>query len=336
MKTFGLDQTLDIAAVGAGPAALVLLHAAKQAGLRAIAIDKGPVCGALVKHPTYMRWFSTAENLELAGFPLLINEKNPTRREYLKYCRAFTKYFGLEIVTYREVTAVTREDDLFHVHARDIYGREYRWRARNVVMGTGFYDSPRPLGVPGEDLRKVSHRFTEAHFYSDHDVMIVGAGSSAAEVALELWREGARVTVVMRGERFHTKYWIEPDIENRIKEGSIVCYRNAELVEIRPDDVVLRDADRRTVTAPNDFVLAMTGYQPDTTLLESVGVDVDRATGKPYLTEDYETNIEGVYVLGTLCAGCESNVIFIENSREHGPAIVNHILKKRAAVNVPK
>ncbi len=336
MKSPHLGETLDVVAVGAGPAALVLLHSAKQVGLSAIAIDKGPVCGALVKHPTYMRWFSTAENLELAGFPLLVSEKNPTRREYLKYCRAFVKYFGLTIVTYREVTEIVPEDDAFVVVAKDVYGREYVWRARNVVLGTGFFDSPRAINVPGEDLPKVTHEYSEAHYYAGHDVLIVGGGSSAAEVALELWREGANVTVVMRGEKFHTKYWIEPDIENRIKEESIACYRGAEVLAFHPDDVLIRDRHGNEITIANDFVLAMTGYEPDTSLLESVGVDVDQESGKPYLTEHMETNVSGVYVLGTLCAGCESNAIFIENSREHGPTIVSHILHRRAPVEIPK
>ena len=332
MNRYGLNEIQDIVAVGAGPATLVLLREANLAGMRAIAIDKGPVCGALVKHPTYMRWFSTAEKLELPGLPLLVNEKNPTRREYLKYCRAYARMFQLKVVTYHEVTAVRREDDgIFRVDAQDLYGREYQWRARNVVMGTGFYDSPRPLNVPGEGLPKVSHRYTEAHFYSDHDVLIVGAGSSAAEVALELWREGARVTVAMRGGRFHTKYWIEPDIENRIKEGSITAYRRSVVKEIRPDDVVLVEESGRETVIPNDFVLAMTGYRPSTTLLESMGAFVDVESGKPALTADYETTVPGLYVLGTLCAGCESNVIFIENSREHGPIIVRAIQARKAA-----
>ena len=327
MQTYGLNETLDLLIVGAGPAALVTLHEAKQAGLNAIAVDKGPVCGALVKHPTYMRWFSTADKLELAGFPLLINEKNPTRREYLKYCRAFVKYFGLNIVTYREITSVQKNGSLFTVEAKDRYGREYTWQTRNVITGTGFYDSPRDLDVPGADLPKVSHQFSEAHYYADHDVLIVGSGSSAAEIALELWREGARVTIAMRSDRFHTKYWIEPDIENRIKEGSITCHRNAEVKEIRMDDVVLT-SDGEEVVVPCDFVLAMTGYEPDTTLLESIGAVVDQETGKPELNDHFETTVPGLFVIGTLCAGCESNVIFIENSREHGPTIVRYLLKK--------
>lgn len=331
MKRYGLDETLDILAVGAGPAALVLLHEASVAGLRAIAIDKGPVCGALVKHPTYMRWFSTAEKLELSGFPLLVDEKNPTRREYLKYCRAYARFHDLQIVTYHEVTRVVKENGVFSVEAKDLYGREYAWRARNVVMGTGFYDSPRPLGVPGEDLPKVTHTHTEAHFYAGHDVLVVGAGSSAVEVALELWREGANVTIAMRGDKFHTKYWLEPDIENRIKEGSIACYRDTTVKEIRPDDAVLVDGHGEVLVIPNDFVLAMTGFQPNTSLLESAGATVDHETGKPYLTEHLETDVPGLYVLGTLCAGCDSNVIFIENSREHGSTIVRHVAGKRAA-----
>jgi thioredoxin reductase (NADPH) len=329
LKNYGIDELLDVLVVGAGPAALVTLHEAQSKGLRAVAIDKGPVCGALLKHPTYMRWFSTFDKLELAGFPLLINEKNPTRREYLRYCRAFVRYFDLKIVTYRGVTRIEAAGACFSVTARDWFGREYRWTTRNVVFATGFYDSPRPLGVPGDDLPKVSHRFDESHGYADHDVLIVGAGSSAAEVALELYRDGARVTVVMRGDRFQTKYWVEPDIENRIKEGSIQCFRNSEVLEIGFDEVVVGTAAGETVRVPNDFVLAMTGYEPDTRLLESTGAQVDRATGKPVLSDAHETTVPGIYVAGTLCAGCESNVVFVENSREHGPAIVGHILESR-------
>lgn len=329
MKTHGLNETHDIIVVGAGPAALGLLHAAKQAELKAIAIDKGPVCSALCSHPTYMRWFSTADKLELVGFPLVCTEKNPTRQEYLKYCRAFVKYFDLKVVTYREVISVRAAGDIFTVIAKDMYGREFLWAAYNVVMATGFYDSPRRMGVPGEDLPKVTHRFTEAHWYSGQDVMIIGAGSSAAEVALELWRNDARVTVAMRGDRFETKYWIEPDIENRIREGSIACFRNVEVREIRRDDVLLESRDGGFTIVPNDFVLAMTGYEPDTSLLEGTGAEVDSSCGKPVLTPDFETSVPGLYVAGTLCAGQESNVVFVENSREHGPAIVRHIVSKR-------
>ncbi len=329
MKTYGLNEILDLVVVGAGPAALAALHEAKQQGLRAVAIDRGPVCSALVSHPTYMRWFSTTDKLELAEFPLLTSEKNPTRREYLEYCRAFVRYFGLEVVTYREVTHIIPLDGLFRIEAKDIFHRPYAWRARNVALATGFYDNPRRLGVPGDDLPKVTNRYTESHFYADHDVVVVGAGSSATEVALELYRAGAQVTVVMRDERFHTKYWLEPDIENRIEEGSIGCYRNAELVEIRPDDVLVREKSGETVTIPNDFVLAMTGYEPDTRRLERAGAAVDPKTKKPVLSDDFETTVPGLYVAGTLCAGVESNVVFVENSRDHGPRIVRHILERR-------
>lgn len=332
MTTNGKDSTVtDIITVGAGPAALGVLHAAKDAGFSAFAIDKGPVCSALCSHPTYMRWFSTSDKLELANFPLLTTEKNPTRQEYLKYCRAFVKYFDLHIETYREVTAIDRDGDVYLLNGKDMFDREYTWRARNVVMATGFYDSPRRIGVPGEDLPKVSHRYTEPHWYSDHDVMVIGAGSSAAEIALELWRNGVRVTVVMRSEKFHTKYWIEPDIENRIKEGSIVCYRNAEPVEIRYDDVLVRTDTGETVAVPNHFVLAMTGYEPDTSLVEGIGAVIDHSCGKPELSDDFETTVPGLYVAGTLCAGQESNVVFIENSRDHGSIIVKHIRARQTA-----
>jgi len=337
MKNYGLNETLDLVAVGAGPAALVALHEAQARGLRAIAIDKGPVCSALLQHPTYMRWFSTTDKLELAGFPLLVNEKNPTREEYLRYCRAFVKYFNLEVVTYREVTAVIPLDGLFRVEAQDMFGRSYVWRSENVALATGFYDSPRPLGVPGEDLPKVSHRYTEAHGYAGHDVLIIGAGSSAAEVALELYRAGTRVTVAMRGDRFQTKYWIEPDIENRIKEGSIACHRNVRVAAIEPDAVWLKDGYGRDIEVANDFVLAMTGYEPDTAFLEAAGARVEPETKKPTLSEDFETTVPGLYVAGTLCAGCESNVVFVENSREHGPRIVAHIAaRKQSAARTPE
>lgn len=329
MKSPGMNEMLDVVLVGAGPASLVALHEAQTKGLKAIAIDKGPVCGALLKHPIFMRWFSTFDKLELAGFPLLIDEKNPTRREYLRYCRAFVRFFDLQVVTYRAVTQVEAVDDHFVVTATDIYDRPYTWTTRNVVFATGFYDSPRPLNIPGDDLPKVSHRYEESHGYADHDVLIIGAGSSAAEVALELYRDGTNVTVAMRSERFHTKYWVEPDIENRIKEGSIQAYRNCEVLEIGMDAVRIRTALGEEVSVPNDFVLAMTGYEPDTSLLESTGAVVDRATGKPVLTAHHETTVPGIYVAGTLCAGCESNVVFVENSREHGPAIIGHILEKR-------
>jgi thioredoxin reductase (NADPH) len=329
MKSFGLDEIQDLVIVGVGPPALVALLEAKRAGLSAVGIDKGPVCGALVKHPTYMKWFSTADKLELAGFPLLAEEKSPSRREYLKYCRAFLKYHGLCVNTYRSVTAIRRHGDLFHVDAHDAFGRPYTWRAHNVVAGTGFYDTPRPIHVPGEHLPHVTHQYTDPHFYAFHDVVVIGGGSSAAEVALELWREGTRVTVVMRDKRFHTKFWVEPDIENRIKEGSIACHRFATVLEITPDEVVIRDQDERQVRIPADFVLAMTGYEPDTSLLKAAGAHVDENTNKPLLTDHLETNVPGLYVMGTLIAGIESNVVFIENSRDHGARIVRHILERR-------
>ncbi len=329
MKTCGINEDLDLVVVGSGPAGLAALHAAQEAGLTAIAIDKGPVCGALMAHPVYMRWFSTFDKLELAGFPLVIPEKNPTRREYLKYCRTFADYFGLRVVTYCAVTAIKPAKPGFTIEGHDRFGRSYNWNTRNVIVATGFYDSPRLLGVPGEDLPHVSHYYREAHGYAGHDVLVVGAGSSAAEVALELYREGAHVTVAMREQRFQTKYWIEPDIENRIQEGSIVCHRRVEVAAIRPDEVELNSQDGERIMVPADFVLAMIGFEPDTSLIETAGAAVDKESGKPRLTGALETTVPGLYVAGTLCAGKEANVVFVENGREHGPKIVAHILGQR-------
>lgn len=331
MKTYGINENLDLVVVGSGPAGLATLHAAKSAKLNAVAIDKGPVCGALMAHPTYMRWFSTFDKLELGGFPMVVTEKNPTRREYLKYCRTFAEYFGLRVVTYCAVTAIRPEKPGFTVEGRDRFGRTYAWNTRNVIVATGFYDSPRLLGVPGEDLPHVSHYYREAHGYAGHNVLVVGAGSSAAEVALELYREGAHVTVAMREQRFQTKYWIEPDIENRIQEGSIVCHRSVEVAEIRPEEVELSSHGGERIVVPAEFVLAMIGFEPDTSLIEEAGAEVDKSTGKPRLTEALEATVPGLYVAGTLCAGKEANVVFVENGREHGQVIIADILKKRHA-----
>jgi thioredoxin reductase (NADPH) len=329
MKSFGLDDIQDLVIIGVGPPALVALLEAKRAGLSAVGIDKGPVCSALVKHPTYMKWFSTSDRLELAGFPLLTEDKSPTKREYLKYCRAFLKHHDLKVNTYRTVTAIRREHDVFVIDAHDPFGRPYTWRARNVAVGTGFYDNPRPLHVPGEHLPHVTHTYTEAHLYSFHHVVVIGGGSSAAEAALELWREGAHVTVVMRDERFHTKFWVEPDIENRIKEGSIVCHRYSRVIDIAPDHVTVITREGEVERVPADFVLAMTGYEPDTSLLKAAGAHVDENSNKPLLNDHLESTVPGLYVMGTLIAGVESNVVFIENSRDHGARIVGHILTRR-------
>lgn len=329
MKAHGSDRLLDLIIIGTGPAGLSALHAAKMKGLDAAGIDKGPVASGLASHPTYMRWFSTADKLELGGFPLLSGEKNPTRREYLTYCRNFARYFGLSVITYRKVTAIRSSGGVFELDATDPFGRAQTWRARNVIAATGFYDSPRQLDVPGEDLPKVTHRYTEAHGYAGHEVLVIGGGSSAAEVALELYRAEASVTVAMLERKFQTKYWIEPDIENRISEGSIVCYRETRVREIRPDDAVLEGKGKQ-FAVPNDFVLAMIGYEPDTGLLEAAGAEVDKSTGKPVLTDEYESTVPGLYVAGTLCAGYEANVVFVENGREHGPRIVADIMAKKA------
>jgi thioredoxin reductase (NADPH) len=333
MKSYGLDEILDLVIVGVGPPALAALHDAKAGGLKAVGIDKGPVCGALVKHPPYMRWFSTYEKLELCGFPLVISEKNPDRREYLKYCRTFARLHDLKINTYRTVTRVEKVDELFRVVAEDRLGREYVWTTKNLVIGTGFYDSPRPLKVPGEVLPHVSHVYSETHDYSGHKVVVIGAGSSAAEIALELWRDYTDVTIVMRSAKFHTKFWVEPDIENRIKNEEIACYRDAEVSSIDEDGVHIVDSDGKSLYLEADFVLAMTGYEPNTSLLESMGAEVNGDDKKPVLTEGLETTVPGLYVMGTLCSGVESNVVFIENSRDHGTKIVGDVLRKRSEMS---
>jgi thioredoxin reductase (NADPH) len=323
---------LDLAVIGAGPCGLAVGVAAKRARLTCSLFDKGPVAASLMRYPLYMTFFSTPDKLEI-GVPFVTAGDKPTRREALTYYRKVAEHFELDVRQYHTVRRVTRTADELELVAEHPGAAEPETiRCRQVVFATGYFESPNLLGVPGENLPHVSHFFGEAHPYWQQRVVVVGGGNSAVEAALELCRVGARVTVVHFLGEFDrgVKPWVLPDITNRVKEGRVAVRWCSRVVEIaRSHVVVRRDPDGERETLPADFVLALTGYAADLSLLRSVGVTVDEASGVPrHAPDTLETNIPGVYVAGVLASGFDANKIFIENGREHGGRICAHIKSK--------
>jgi len=324
---------LDLAVIGAGPCGLAVGVAAKRARLTCSLFDKGPVVASLMRYPLYMTFFSTPEKLEIGGVPFVTAAEKPSRREALAYYRKVAEYFELDVRQYHEVRRVARAHDGFELSAHHPGQRApERIVARHLIYATGYFESPNLLGVPGEELPHVSHFFVEAHPYWQQRVVVVGGGNSAAEAALELHRVGARVTLVHFLGEFDrgVKPWILPDITNRVKAGSIGVRWCSRVVEIRPGEVVTRpDGDAGSYVLPADFVLALTGYRADLSLLRAIGVEVDETTGVPrHDGETMQTNVPGVYIAGVLSSGLDANKIFIENGREHGARICDHIKSK--------
>jgi thioredoxin reductase (NADPH) len=326
-------DTLDIAVVGAGPCGIAAGVAAKQHGLSCALFDKGALTAGMMKHPTYTTYFSGPEKLEIADIPFTTAGDKPSRREALRYYRKVTAFFGLAVRQYEEVVEIHGGYPEFTLVTRRRSGEERRHRARNVVIATGYYDTPNPLDVPGGDLPKVLHYFGDPYPYFDQDVVVVGGGNSAADAALTCWREGARVTVVHLFDQLDrgVKPWVRPDIDNRIAEGAIPALWEHRVVGVRWDAVEvesLRTGERREI--PNDWVLAMTGYTPDPALLRALGVAIDPATGIPsYDPATMRTNVRGVFVAGVLAAGYDANKIFIENGKLHGPLIAAALERER-------
>jgi len=329
---------LDVAVIGAGPCGLAVGVAAKRAHLVCSLFDRGSVVSSLMRYPLYMTFFSTPDKLEIGGMPFVTAAEKPTRREALTYYRKVAEYFELDVRAYHDVRHVRRIHRGFEVLAQHPGKSEpERVQARHVVCATGYFDSPNPLGVPGEDLPHVSHFFMEAHPYWQQRVVVVGGGNSAVEAALELYRVGARVTLVHFLGEFDrgVKPWILPDITNRVKDASIAVRWCSRVVAIERSDVVLRsEVDGRVETLPAAFVLALTGYRADLTLLREVGVEVEDATGVPrHDPATMETNVPGVYIAGVLASGLDANKIFIENGRAHGGLICDHIKSKPPRVS---
>jgi thioredoxin reductase (NADPH) len=323
---------LDAVIVGAGPTGLACGIELKVRGLNAVLIDKGCVVNSLYHYPTNMVFFTTPELLEIGNIPMTSLNEKPNRIEALKYYRRVADHFKLDIHQYEKVDNIAGTDGAFDVHTTDRYGCRHHYTARKMILATGYYDVPNLMKIPGEDLPKVIHYYKEAHPYYNQDVAVIGAKNSAAIAALELFWTGARVTLIHRGGQISekVKYWIRPNIENRIKSGEITAYFHSRVVEIRPDSLVL-DTQQGEVILRNDFVFALTGYSPDLQFLNSVGVTLDPSTERPRTDPTtLESETPGIYLAGVIVAGMHTNEIFIENGRFHGRQIAEDIATKVA------
>lgn len=324
------NRPYDVIGIGAGPTGLACAIEAKRANLRPLVIDKGCLCNSLYHYPTNMVFFTTPERMEIGDLPMTTLGGKPTRAEALKYYRRAAEHYALDVVQYQFVERISGHDGAFTVSTRDTNsaqnqcGEPHEYRARKLVLATGYYDLPNFLSVPGEDFPHVSQYFTDAHPYWDKDVVVIGAKNSAAEAALDLFRGGARVTLIHRGAELgrSLKYWVRPDIENRIRAGEIAARFSAKVVRFEPGKVIIRNGGGNE-ELPAFHAFAMTGYHPDFQFLERAGVRLDAKTRKPEVNaETLETNVPGIYVAGVLVGGLHTGEIFIENGRFHGRQII--------------
>jgi thioredoxin reductase (NADPH) len=320
-------ERVDLFIIGAGPIGLACGIEAEKAGLSYVIVDRGCLVNSLFNYPKNMTFFSTSDKLEIGGVPFISHNPKPTRAEALEYYRRVTTSWSLKTRLFEEVKSVLKEENLFNIQTSK---KEYS--AKNVIVATGFYDLPYPLNIPGEDLPKVRHYYDEPHPYFDMDVMVVGAANSSVDVALEVFRKGAKsVTMVVRGSELseRVKYWVRPDIDNRIKEGSIKAYFNSNITKIEEDSVKV-NTPKGNITLPNDYVLAMTGYQPNFSFLESMGVKIgmDEFKTPIYNEKTMESNVDGLYLAGVICGGLKTNSWFIENSIIHAGIIIDQLRNK--------
>lgn len=322
----------DVLIVGAGPTGLATAIECQKAGLRAVILEKGCLVNSLEHYPTEMIFFTTPELLEIGDLPMTSLREKPSRVEALKYYRRVADHYKLPVRLYEKVVKVEGSDGAFRIFSRTRAGLDRSTTACKLVLATGYYDLPNMMGIPGEDLPKVTHYYKEAHPYFDCDVLIVGGKNSAAITALDLYRHGARVTLVYRGAALHPgiKYWVMPDITNRIQNGEIQARFQTVVKEIRPECVLLNGPGGEE-WVKNDFVLALTGYHPDFDFMATLGIQIDPATGRPQCNlETLESNTPGVYLAGVLVAGVHTNEIFIENGRFHGRQIAGDLARKLA------
>lgn len=329
-----VEAIVDLAVIGAGPTGMACAIEAQRAGFSAILIDKGCLCNSLFHYPSNMTFFTTPELLEIGDIPFPSPNQKPNRDEALEYYRKVAEHYQLDVRAYQTVERVTGSDGNFTVHTVDRFGRPLTHRARKLVIATGYYDLPNYLGIPGEELNKVSHYYQDPHPYFGLDVLVIGGKNSAAIAALDLWRHGARVTLVHRGPEMHrhVKYWILPDINNRIKNGEIAAYFSSTVTRIDEDTVNLGTPEGER-TLPNQYVFALTGYQPDFSFLEALGVRLDEKNDRCPACDPQtlESNVPGIYLAGVVIAGERTNEIFIENGRFHGRQIANDLVAKNVS-----
>jgi thioredoxin reductase (NADPH) len=332
----------DVICIGAGPTGLACAIEAKRAGLCPVVIDKGCLCNSLYHYPTNMHFFTTAERMEIGDLPMTTVDSKPTRPEALKYYRRAADHYRLDTRLYERVLGIAGRDGSFKVSTSDEYGERHEYSGGKIIIATGYYDMPNRLEVPGEDLPHVSHYFTDPHPYWNEDVVVIGAKNSAAEAALELFRAGARVTVVHRGSEVgkNLKYWVKPDIENRIRAGEIAALFNHRVTRFEPGRVYVescgaaggdgskgRGRDEKMLPAVQVF--ALTGYHPDFEFLAEQGIHLDPVTMRPECNpETLETNVPGIYLAGVVVGGRNTSDIFIENGRFHGKEIIAAITGK--------
>lgn len=315
---------VDVLIIGAGPIGLTCGIEAQAAGLSYLIIEKGCLVNSLYNYPSNMTFFSTSEKLEIGNIPFVSVNLKPTRAEALEYYRRAAVHFNLNIRLFEEVREVTRQaNNLFLVRSE-----KTSYLAKNLIISTGFYDVPVKLNIPGEELPKVKHYYKDPHYYAFQNVAVIGAGNSSVDAALETFRKSANVTMIIRGSEIshRVKYWVRPDIVNRIKEGSIKAYFNSSLEEITAESIVIRTLDGQ-ISIPNDFVLAMTGYLPNFNFLKNIGIEcsMDELQLPAHSEETMQTNIPNVYLAGVVCGGMNTHSYFIENSRVHAEKIVKHI-----------
>lgn len=320
-------NTFDVVIIGGGPIGIACGLEAKKNGLSYLIVEKGTIVNSLFNYPINMQFFSSSEKLEIDDIPFISKEAKPKRNEALEYYRRIVTSNNLNIKLFEKVEEVDKNEDGFTIKTS-----KSNYSANNLIVATGFYDIANLINVPGEDLPKVSHYYKDPHFYASQKLVVIGASNSAVDAALECYRKGAEVTMVVRepeiGQR--VKYWVRPDIINRIEEGSIKAFFNANVKEIRPSELVI-ESPEGTITIENDFVLALTGYRPNFKFLQHLGIELsdDEKRLPNYNPETMETNVNGLYLAGVICGGMETHKWFIENSRVHAPLIIKSILKKK-------
>ena len=322
-----MTDQYDVIIVGGGPIGLACAIEAQKNNLKYLIIEKGAIVNSIFNYPLYMTFFSTAERLEIGDIPFNCLAPKPGRQEALEYYRNIHRYFKFNINLFEKVTEVKKIENSTFVVSTD----KKLYKAKNVIIATGFYDIPIQMNVIGEELPKVRHYYKEAHEYAFRKVLIVGANNSSVDAALECWRKGADVTMVIRKNEINSrvKYWVKPDIENRIAEGSIKAYFESNITKVKDNEVEIETPNGK-VTIENDFVLALTGYKPDLTFLEKIGIELsnDELKIPIYNAETMETNVKGLFLAGVVCGGMQTHKWFIENSRIHANMIMNYIVSK--------